>query len=216
MERGRTLKNGGCRYDVISQSNIGPAVVGNSLEVIRRLIYEEKKITWRQLKAALASDWSGTEGEQLRRLVLQQPKFGNDEDGVDEIVRAVFDSYLELLPSYHTVRTGSGPRLSCYTMSTSNITSYVPNGMIGRAHPAGGGQIQRRPFRLRSGKFRKAGFRHGLLHAMLAGRGYAPADKGVLAAVRQVAAAAFQVGGDFRCRFNTQHGADHDERQGAR
>ena len=137
MERGRTLKNGGCRYDVISQSNIGPAVVGNSLEVIRRLIYEEKKITWRQLKAALASDWSGTEGEQLRRLVLQQPKFGNDEDGVDEIVRAVFDSYLELLPSYHTVRTGSGPRLSCYTMSTSNITSYVPNGMDVGATPDG-------------------------------------------------------------------------------
>ncbi len=65
---------------------------------------------------------------QIRKLIMRVPKFGNDEDYVDFIVKDVFDSYLELLPQYKTLRTGKGPVISCYTMSTSNITSYVPNG----------------------------------------------------------------------------------------
>lgn len=41
------------------------------------------------------------------------------------------------MPSYHTLREGKGPEVSCYTMSTSNITSYVPNGMDVGATPDG-------------------------------------------------------------------------------
>ena len=37
MEKGKLLKNGGCQYDVISQSNIGPAVLGNSFAAIKKL-----------------------------------------------------------------------------------------------------------------------------------------------------------------------------------
>ena len=137
MDKGKTLKAGGCKYDVISQSNIGPSVVGNSLAVVKKLIFEDKALTWEQLMGALASDWAGPEGLRIRKMALQVPKFGNDEDYVDELVKDVFDSYLELLPSYRTVRSGLGPELSCYTMSTSNITSYVPNGMDVGATPDG-------------------------------------------------------------------------------
>ena len=137
MALGKTLKEGGCKYDVISQSNIGPSIVGNSLAVIKKLIFEEKSLTWEQLMGALASDWAGAEGLRIRKMVMNVPKFGNDEDYVDELVRDVFNSYLKLLPGYRTERTGKGPELSCYTMSTSNITSYVPNGMDVGATPDG-------------------------------------------------------------------------------
>lgn len=74
---------------------------------------------------------------RVRKLVMNVPKFGNDEDEVDAWVKKVFDSYLELLPNYKTLRTGKGPEVSCYTMSTSNITSYVPNGFDVGATPDG-------------------------------------------------------------------------------
>lgn len=137
MTVGKTLKNGGCKYDVISQSNIGPSVVGNSFAVIKKLIFEEQILTFGELMEAVANNWQGTKGQQIRKLVLNQPKFGNDDDYVDYIVKDVFDSYLALLPTYKTERTGKGPEVSCYTMSTSNITSYVPNGLDVGATPDG-------------------------------------------------------------------------------
>ena len=137
MKLGKTLKAGGCQYDVISQSNIGPSIVGNSLMAIQKLIFEDQALTWSQLYDAMEANWEGSEGMRVRKLVLHVPKFGNDEDEVDVWVKKVFDSYLGLLPKYHTLRTGKGPEVSCYTMSTSNITSYVPNGFDVGATPDG-------------------------------------------------------------------------------
>ena len=137
METGKTLKQGGCRYDVISQSNIGPSVVGNSLMTIKKLIFEDQTLTWDQLLDALEDNWQSNESRQVHKLVNAVPKFGNDNDEVDQIVADVFDSYLELLPGYDTLRKDSGPKISCYTMSTSNITSYVPNGLAVGATPDG-------------------------------------------------------------------------------
>lgn len=137
MKLGKTLKNGGCRYDVISQSNIGPCVVGNSLYAMKTLIYEDHVLTYDELMKAMEENWQGMEAARVRKLVRKVAKFGNDQDEVDHIVRDVFESYLELLPSYQTLRKDQGPLVSCYTMSTSNITSYVPNGFVVGATPDG-------------------------------------------------------------------------------
>lgn len=137
MKLGKTLKQGGCKYDVISQSNIGPSVVGNSLYAIKKLVYEDHTLTWEQLLNAMDENWQSEESMRIRNKILRLPKFGNDIDDVDQIVADVFDSYLELLPSYHTIRQDKGPEVSCYTMSTSNITSYVPNGFVVGATPDG-------------------------------------------------------------------------------
>ena len=132
MEKGKILKDGGCQYDVISQSNIGPCVLGN-----------EKILTWDELKTAMKNNWQGEENKKVHELVKVAPKFGNDDDEVDKIVADIFESYLELLPAYKTDRTGRGPEVSRYTMSTSNITSYVPNGLDVGATPDG--RIARSP-----------------------------------------------------------------------
>ncbi|MEA5027009.1 MAG: formate C-acetyltransferase/glycerol dehydratase family glycyl radical enzyme [Erysipelotrichaceae bacterium] len=137
MERGKTLKQGGAQYDFVSQSNIGPSTVGDSLTAIKKLVFDEKRITLQQLKTALEQNFSGPDGAYIRRLCLQAPKFGNDDDEADLIVRDVYQSYLELLPLYHTDRYLQGPIGGRYTMSTSNITSYVPNGFDVGATPDG-------------------------------------------------------------------------------
>jgi pyruvate formate-lyase/glycerol dehydratase family glycyl radical enzyme len=137
FEMGKTLKEGGCKYDIISQSNIGPAVVGNSLYTMKKLIFDDSKLTLSQLKSALSDNWQSLESAKIHQMIRHLPKFGNDFDDVDEIVANVFDSYLELLPSYKTERASKGPVISRYTMSTSNITAYVPNGLEVGATPDG-------------------------------------------------------------------------------
>jgi formate C-acetyltransferase len=137
LERGKTLKNGGARYDYVSQSNIGPSVVGDSLAAVKKLVFEDKVLDMKTLKAALGGNFQGPEGERIRSLCRKAPKFGNDDDYVDRIVAGVYESYLELLPDYKTDRAGRGPVGCGYTMSTSNITSYVPNGFDVGATPDG-------------------------------------------------------------------------------
>lgn len=137
MELGKTLKQGGCTYDVVSQSNIGPVVVGNSLAVLKHFVFDEEAFSFAQLKDALADNWQSVASQRIRRDVSGYLKFGNDVDEVDQIVGDVFASYLRLLPKYSTVRRGRGPKVSRYTMSTSNITSYVPNGKAVGATPDG-------------------------------------------------------------------------------
>lgn len=137
LESGKTAKEGGCLYDVVSQSNIGPAVVGNSLFALKKLVYDEAVLTLDQIREAMSVNWQSEEGRKIRQLCLQVPKFGNDEDAVDTVVREIFESYLDLLDGYETIRMDRGPLVSRYAMSTSNITSYVPNGMDVGATPDG-------------------------------------------------------------------------------
>lgn len=137
IAKGKTIKDGGCKYDVISQSNIGSSVVGNSLYTYKKLVFEQKKYTCAQLIKAIKDNWSSYESMMIRKDIQALAKFGNDVDEVDQIVVDVFESYLRLLPNYSTLRTNKGPLLSCYTMSTSNITSYVPNGLEVGATPDG-------------------------------------------------------------------------------
>lgn len=137
LERGKTLKNGGAMYDYVSQSNIGPSVVGDSLAAVKKLVFEEKKLTMAELRQALRNNFAGEEGARIRKLCRKAPKFGNDDDYVDRIVADVYESYLALLPLHKTDRYGSGPIGCGYTMSTSNITSYVPNGFDVGATPDG-------------------------------------------------------------------------------
>ncbi len=137
LERGKTLKNGGAEYDYVSQSNIGPSVVGDSLAAVKKLVFDDKVLTFKELREALDTNFEGVEGARIRKLCKNAPKFGNDDDYVDEIVAEVYESYLELLPDYHTDRFGRGPVGCGYTMGTSNITSYVPNGFDVGATPDG-------------------------------------------------------------------------------
>ena len=137
LERGKTLKNGGAQYDYVSQSNIGMSVVGDSLAALKQLVFDDKVLSMADLKSELAANFSGPDGARIRRLCRHAPKFGNDDDFVDMIVADVFESYLELLPDHRTDRAGRGPVGCGYTMSTSNITSYVPNGFDVGATPDG-------------------------------------------------------------------------------
>jgi len=137
LERGKTLKNGGAKYDFVSQSNIGMSVVGDSLAAVKKIVFEDRVLSLEELKTALKSNFKSPDGARIRQLCRNAPKFGNDDDYVDKIVADVFESYLELLPKHKTDRCGQGPFGCGYTMSTSNITSYVPNGFDVGATPDG-------------------------------------------------------------------------------
>jgi benzylsuccinate synthase len=57
----------------------------DSLAAVKKLVFEEKKYTLAQLKEALDKNWEGHEAMRLD-FVRNAPKWGNDDDYVDEIM----------------------------------------------------------------------------------------------------------------------------------
>ena len=101
LGRGKTIKEGGAVYDFISGLQVGIANMADSLSAIKKLVYEEKKISKDELMNALATDFAGEEGERIRQMLINDaPKYGNDDDYVDQLVVNAYASYLdEVSPS---------------------------------------------------------------------------------------------------------------------
>jgi len=138
IARGRTIKEGGSKYDFVSGLQVGIANLGNSLAAIKKLVFEEKKITRAQLLDALETDFEGKEGEKIRQLLLNfAPKYGNDDDYVDLLLKEAYMEYIHEIDRYHTTRYNRGPIGCKYYAGTSSISANVPSGAVVPATPDG-------------------------------------------------------------------------------
>ena len=61
----------------------------DSLTAIKKLVFDEKRLTMGELFEALDSNFGGKRGEEIRQMCLAAPKFGNDIDEADFMVRAI-------------------------------------------------------------------------------------------------------------------------------
>ena len=138
IERGKTVKEGGAVYDWVSGLQVGIANLGNSLAAVRELVFAQSRVSQPELAAALANDFAGIEGEQLRqRLLNAVPKYGNDDDEVDALLVRAYQSYIDELAHFHNTRFGRGPIGGGYYAGTSSISANVPFGAATMATPDG-------------------------------------------------------------------------------
>jgi formate C-acetyltransferase len=137
IARGKHLKEGGAVYDFISDLQVGIANLGDSLAAIKKCVYEEKSVSREELWNALLTDFAGERGEEIRKLLLAAPKYGNDDDYVDGLVVEGYESYIDELRKYKNTRYGRGPIGGCYYAGTSSISANVPQGAGTCATPDG-------------------------------------------------------------------------------
>ena len=137
IERGLNLKEGGAVYDFISDLQVGIANLADSLAAIKYCVFEQKAFTPSELWDALLSDYDGKSAEAIRERLLEAPKYGNDDDYVDSLIRQAYDVYLDELSKYHNTRYGRGPIGGVYYGGTSSISANVPQGAGTTATPDG-------------------------------------------------------------------------------
>lgn len=138
IERAKSIKQGGAKYDWVSGLQVGIANLGNSLAAVKKLVFEQGVIGQQQLAAALADDFDGLTHEQLRqRLINGAPKYGNDDDTVDTLLARAYQTYIDELKQYHNPRYGRGPVGGNYYAGTSSISANVPFGAATMATPDG-------------------------------------------------------------------------------
>jgi len=95
LARGKSLDNGGARYNYIFPDFIGATNTVDSFAAIGKLVFEEKRLTLSQLMGILQNNFAGQ--EPLRQYIVARcPHFGNNQPDTDalavEFYRQLSDS----------------------------------------------------------------------------------------------------------------------------
>jgi len=136
--RGQAIKEGGAIYDFVSGLQVGIANLADSLAAIKKLVFEEKKISPVELWTALENDFAGEEGKKIQNMLIHEaPKYGNDDDYVDLLVREAYDIYIDEVVKYPNTRYGRGPIGGLRYAGTSSISANVGQGLGTLATPDG-------------------------------------------------------------------------------
>ncbi|MBQ9806505.1 MAG: hypothetical protein IJW49_08390 [Clostridia bacterium] len=99
VKAGSSYLNGGPIYHIISPHIGGLADVVNSLYAIKKLVYNEKRMTLSQLLQILKNNWKGEEA--LRQYALNKYiYYGNDNDEVDGIAARLLSDFADICLSF--------------------------------------------------------------------------------------------------------------------
>jgi len=130
--RGVDIKRGGAVYNFSGPQGVGLANAADSLAAIKKLVFEEKRISLPELKKALDENFEGL--PEIRRMLLEDaPKYGNDDDAVDLIARDVMDIFARKVASYRTPRGGqyqAGMFPATANVAYGRRTGATPDGRL--------------------------------------------------------------------------------------
>lgn len=130
MENGKDLSKGGAFYNVGPVlTGIGVADTANSFAVIKKLVFEDKVITLKELCEALDDNWQGHEA--IRSMALKCPKYGNDDDYVDRFAVKITNFY------HQEIRKYKGWCGQPFNSAFMGISNYIPAGSAVGATPDG-------------------------------------------------------------------------------
>ncbi|MEW6751096.1 MAG: pyruvate formate lyase family protein [Candidatus Latescibacterota bacterium] len=101
----------GARYGICGRIPSQMGNVADGLAAIRRFVFEERSLSWTELYAALQRDFAGCEGLR-QKLLNRAPKYGNDDDEVDAILKEVSEHFCEALHQRAGNRPGPGLKLA--------------------------------------------------------------------------------------------------------
>ncbi len=128
IESGTEVWNGGANYYTVAQITVGGVDAANGLMAVKKLVYDDKKLTMAELKKALAANFEG-EYEKVRKLCYEAPKHGNDIPEVNKFVRRVYNSIFQAFQNvdgggnYISPDIRSAP--DSYTKSIHNLMGLV-------------------------------------------------------------------------------------------
>jgi len=104
-ESGIDVYCGGAKYNNTSIVGSGLATLVDSLMVVKKLVFEEKRTTLDELRAVLQSDWALD--PKLRLLVKKKyPKFGNNDSEADALASDIYERFADLINGRKNGRGG--------------------------------------------------------------------------------------------------------------
>ncbi len=117
IERGKGIFEGGAKYNNIGIFSGGISNGADSLAAIKKAIYDEKFTTKEELLTALKNNFEGF--EDLRKLLLNCPKMGSNDDYVDSLADDILKTFSQNFNGRENSRGG------VYRSGTGTATGYI-------------------------------------------------------------------------------------------
>ncbi len=136
IEKGLCSTAGGATYNFSGIQCVGPTDAGDALYAIEQAVFNDKKLTMKALIQILKTDFK--DNENIRKFLKSLPKFGNDQEAVDQYTKFVLDSFYQALYQKKNTRNGY------YTMGVYSMTSHQYFG--GKTAAMAHGRNQGQPF----------------------------------------------------------------------
>ena len=130
IARARDVNSGGATFNTSGVSNIGLADVADSMLIIKKLVFDEKRISFLELKEALDSNFENAPA--LQALVQNKVRlFGSGDDAGVEMANLLAGRFHELYNSRRNYRDGK------YTAGFWSMSQHVAYGFLSGALPSG-------------------------------------------------------------------------------
>ena len=129
LESGKDVTWGGAKYNGMGSMFSATATVGDSLTVIKKLCFDDKTVSTRELYDAIKANWVGH--ELLRQRILNEvPFYGNDNDEPDSIIQWFTNYWADQFNSQPGVNNGTNNCgiLDLYWVGAGKMTFATPDG----------------------------------------------------------------------------------------
>ena len=130
IARGLDYNAGGARYNTSYIQGVGIGTITDSLAAVKKYVYEDKAVSLEKLVHALETDFAD-EPALLAMLKTRAPKYGDDNDYADSIMKRVFTTYLNMVTGRPNMRGGM------YRINMLPTTCHVYFGEVMQATPNG-------------------------------------------------------------------------------
>ena len=129
MESGKDVNHGGAKYNRTGITSVGTANIADGMMAIKKLCFDDKTVSTREMFDALQANWEGY--EDLRQTIINEvPHYGNDNDEVDELASWVLGLFAK------GCTNATGPR-GHYSGGTFTMTAHMYYGAMTLATPDG-------------------------------------------------------------------------------
>ena len=130
IAKGKDYQRGGARYNTRYIQGVGIGTITDSLSAIKYNVYDNEKFSMDTLLKAMEANFEGYEAE-LNMVKNKTPKYGNDDDYADDIMKEVFNLYHGEVTGRPTVNGGQ------YRVDMLPTTCHVYFGEVMGASPNG-------------------------------------------------------------------------------
>ena len=105
VTKGRDYNDGGARYNTNYIQGVGLGTTTDSLTALKYNVFDKRYITMKKMLSLLKTNFDGQ--ETLRQRFLNKtPKYGNDDDYADSIMKDIFEAYFEAVDGRPNTKGG--------------------------------------------------------------------------------------------------------------
>jgi len=130
VARGKDYHDGGARYNTNYVQGVGLGTIADCLAAIKCHVFDRKDLSMTGLLAALKANFEGHE-DLHHTLLHHSPKYGNDDDQADDVMKSVFESYFQAVDGRPNTKGGR------YHINLLPTTVHVYFGSVIGASPDG-------------------------------------------------------------------------------